>query len=185
MALLLRRAATWPVRVAILVVAASILVGVLLWAASRGDTDHSSGIFALAGILAGGLITGATTWLFERRREEADLRQAKRLVAEELRTVYFHYETAAKERRPPDSMDGFVPDEQWQARRDVLARHLPDKVWDTLSPFMDSITSSRRLVARTSPGTSFPTAVVEMLTGAAELARDAYVLLTGDEPEAF
>lgn len=159
-----------------------LLVGALLWAASRAEGDQSAGIFALAGVLAGGLITAGTTWLFEKRREDGDLRQASRLIAEELRTIYFHYELLVEDGTAPNSTDGFLPTEQWQARRDVLARHLPDEVWDGLSPFMDSVASSRWIILRTEPRTRPASDVMDKMRNARDLASDSYKLLTGRRP---
>ncbi len=103
-------------------------------------------------------------------------------MAEELRTIHFHYEAAAHEKRAPNEMTGFLPDAQWQLRKEVLARHLPDGTWDALSPFMDSIPTSRRIVGLTPAGQPLPSNVAAKLADASDLSRDAYKLLTGDEP---
>jgi hypothetical protein len=84
------------------------------------------------------------------------VRQARRLVLEELRTIWNQTSAMVEEGRYPDLKPEsllrptaspealrFLPDEQWRANRAALARHLPDNQWDALSPFMDSISVMR------------------------------------------
>jgi hypothetical protein len=47
-------------------------------------------VVGLIGIVAGGLVTGASSLYLEWRRERGELRQAKRLAAEELHTIWAH-----------------------------------------------------------------------------------------------
>jgi hypothetical protein len=104
---------------------------------------------ALGGVIIGGLITAVTTALFDRRREKAALKQARRLVLEELRTIGRHAaelgEMASWPKEPPLET-GYLPTREWDANRPALARYLDDKTWDDLSSFMESVRSARALV---------------------------------------
>jgi hypothetical protein len=92
-------------------------------------------LVGLLGVAVGGVITWAVEFFFERRREQADLRQAKRLIAEELQTVWIDFDNLARDRRTPTSLvdpEAFLPTQAWQAHKATLARHLSDREWQEL-----------------------------------------------------
>jgi hypothetical protein len=154
----------------------------LLGLSSANTTALISAAAVVAGILLGGLITAGTTAHFERRRDKADNRQARRLVAEELRSIYNHLSLLQEEGYPvalPESPT-FLPTEQWEANRGVLARHLDDKTWDALSPFMDSIPATRAVIGRDVAAglVVIPSSVLGQIENAHDIALDAYSALT-------
>jgi hypothetical protein len=120
----------------------------LLALSSANTTALISAGSVLVGILLGGLITAGTTGYFERRRDRADSRQTRRLVAEELRTIWNHLHLMTQHESYPStdslSQHPFLPTKQWEANKAMLARHLDDHTWDALSPFMDSGELCRR-----------------------------------------
>jgi hypothetical protein len=119
----------------------------------------------------------------EHRRDQADVRQARRLVVEELRSVWNHA-TGLVERGYPTGLPStlmFFPDEQWRANRAVLARHLPDNEWDALSPFMDSIPATRAIVLGAPAGVPMTPANRERFAETAEIAADIYSRLSGGD----
>jgi hypothetical protein len=59
---------------------------------------------ALGGVLIGGLITAVTTAYFEKRGDRADVRQGRRLVLEELRSVWNQAGALVETRRYPDTI---------------------------------------------------------------------------------
>jgi hypothetical protein len=138
----------------------------------------------LGGVLVGGLTTLVTTAYFERRRDRADSRQARRLVAEELRSIWNHLDLMAEEKEYPSTLPtspSFLPSGQWEANRAALARHLGDKTWDALSPFMDSIPATRAIVElQQGAGQVFiPPVMLTRIEDARDLAADLYPMLTG------
>jgi hypothetical protein len=48
------------------------------------STAVTTGLFVLAGVVVGGLLTGAVNYAFEWRREQANVRAAMRLLEAEL-----------------------------------------------------------------------------------------------------
>lgn len=139
---------------------------------------------ALAGVLAGGLVTAGTTAYFERARQLGDVRQALRLVAEEVRTIWNHCDDLVTEERfpivhPPSRT--FLPSEQWESNRAVLARHLDDTSWNALSPFMDSVPAARALVEVAPLDSPIPSSTLERFDDMRGLAAAIYSALSGGE----
>lgn len=141
-------------------------------------------VAALGGVIIGGLITAGTTAYFERRREQADLRQVRRLVLEELRTIGSHAADLGKMRSyppkaPPDTGE-FLPTRQWEASRPALARYLDDETWDALSSFMESVRSARALV-RVGVLEPIPAEQIERFKRTRDGAVDIYFSMTGGQ----
>jgi hypothetical protein len=154
---------------------------VILAFASETNTFIGAGA-VLVGVIAGGAVTAGTTGYFERRRDRADMRQGCRLVAEEVRTVWNHLDLMIRSASYPRTLGSpprFLPSDQWNANRSVLARHLDDDTWDTVSPFMDSIRTTRELIEAAPLNSPIPQAMLEEFTTSRSLAREACALLTG------
>jgi hypothetical protein len=136
----------------------------------------------LAGVLIGGLITAGTTAYFERRRERGDVRQARRLVVEELRSIWNQAEGLVQRGRYPKTFGPptFLPTEQWEANRALLARHLDDEIWDSLSPFMDSMPAARAVAARESPDSEVSEDRLEGFAETRDLAAEHFEALSGE-----
>lgn len=136
---------------------------------------------ALFGVIVGGLITAGTTWLFERRRDRADSRQARRLVLEELRSVWNQAGELARGGTYPSALPNsptFLPDEQWQANRPMLARHLPDEQWDALSSFMDALPATRAIVEAAPRNGPIPNPRRALFADTKDMAADLFRLLS-------
>ncbi|HEV8459578.1 MAG TPA: hypothetical protein VGQ38_02630 [Gaiellaceae bacterium] len=90
-------------------------------------------IFGIIGVIVGGLINGAVSWLAQRRKEESTALSAKRLVATELGTWVTLARAAAA--RPPDELPQLrnATPKIWQSNRGVLARSLGDVEWELLA----------------------------------------------------
>jgi hypothetical protein len=127
-----------------------------------------------------------TTAYFERRRDKGDARQALRLVAEELRTVWMHTDDLVTEGRFPNvhpPSRTFLSSELWMANRAILARHLDDDNWDALSSFMDSVPSARALVEVAKLDAPIPDSAKARFVTMRDLAADLYLALSGDDVE--
>ena len=176
----------WPHPAVLLTLAAVALVlGLIGWASLGNAGSAESGVFALSGILAGGLdhrCRDVGIRASRRGRRYAPGAQACRRgdpVDLQPRVRDGRYRSA------PNFPGPLFPTAQWEAHRDVLARHLRDEVWDELSPFMDSVPAARQVFERLPKGTEFQdplwNAIAVMTAGAA----NAYELLKGDPVSAF
>lgn len=144
-----------------------------------------TGLFGLGGVLVGGVVAGGADLYFHRRRESGEERQARRLIAEELRTTWIHASGVMDFGKWPNQIEGFLPTERWHEYGPTLALRLPDSTWDALSPFMDSIASTRRLIGQEVAGgaTTNNPALIKDVCNCRDLASELYVLLTGQEPD--
>jgi hypothetical protein len=88
------------------------------------------GLFVLLGVVAGGLVSWAVQVALERRRDMHEIVRSKRLVAEELSTVFFHVtrltETRMTPREPAPGIEdwgekSYLPNAAWAENKKVLA----------------------------------------------------------------
>jgi hypothetical protein len=104
-------------------------------------TNILPALFGLIGVIVGGLITAASSYLLERRREEREhnrerrgqaalLRQASRLIDEELSTAINSIRFAQQKKRWY-SLVLKPAVTAWQQYRSVLALGLPTDVWSS------------------------------------------------------
>jgi hypothetical protein len=150
--------------------------------AAPTNSSLIAALAALGGVLIGGLITAVTTAYFEKRRDRADVRQARRLVLEELRSVWNQAGALVETRHYPGTIPPspqFLPSGQWEANRDALARHLDDDAWDALSPFMDSIPATRAIVIAAPRAAQIPAPMLARFESMQELASDLYSFVSG------
>jgi hypothetical protein len=108
----------------------------------------SEAIFGLIGVVVGALATGGVEYWMAWRRERAELKQAKRLVAEELESLKGQLSTILRENRtpdalPPDVQERFLPTSTWLEYRAILARRLDDAVWYGLPHFYSGVSYLR------------------------------------------
>jgi hypothetical protein len=174
----------WPRPAIGLSLSAAALVLILIgWAWSSGDAGAEAGAFALIGVLAGGLITAATTWAFERRREEADLRQARRLVGDEIHTQWMHHDLLLEVGRLPEhDIDQLMPTALWEENKATLARHLTDKVWGFLATVEHAVRRTGAILARGEPNSPISADWLAKLEEGRRLTATAYRELTGRDP---
>ena len=86
-------------------------------------------------VVIGGLISGGATYLMVRRQEGAELRQARRLVADELFDIALQLSILLEDRAmPPESSpmrDNPLPSRSWEMDKATLARGLSDTIGAT------------------------------------------------------
>jgi hypothetical protein len=92
-------------------------------------------IFGLVGVIVGALVTGGADFLLERRREQREIRRARRLVANELATAAVWVEALLINKRLPQTSSDEVLFSlaEWDSYRQVLAGELNDETWEGLS----------------------------------------------------
>ncbi len=146
-------------------------------------------IFGLIGVVVGALVTGGVDVFLARRHEEADKRQAKRMIATEIHTLWVHLGLLSGTRKTPNVPADvfelrFLPTELWTAHRASLARAITeDREWGELFVFYDNVTLLRWLVAGKQPLTALPSDEVRSAEEFHKTAATLYQQLTGRPPE--
>jgi hypothetical protein len=144
----------------------------------------TTGLFALGGVLIGALSSAAIQGVFEWRRGRGDLRQAKRLVAGELVRVATHFDGLVREGKTPRTLGGesrFMPDAAWLEHRAVLARYLGNDDIFVLSSFMESLPTTRDLLATLPPDYPLPAELRRRAERGRELAIECYRILAAQD----
>jgi hypothetical protein len=126
-------------------------------------------IFGLIGVIIGAAVTGGVDLVLERRREDAAARQAKRLVASELHTMWVHLALLAREGRtpttPPEKYgERFLPFALWEGHRASLARVVSDADWEALFLLYDNVMGLRLFIMELPPGAELPPEQKEQFT---------------------
>lgn len=143
----------------------------------------TAAIFGLLGVLIGAMTAGGFELFFERRRDRADLRQAKRLVAGEIHTQWLHHDLLLHEGRlPRHDLDKLMPTAAWEENSAVLARHLTDELWGFLSMGEHATQRTGEVLMREAPETPIAPEWTAKLQNGRDLLASAYRELTGNEP---
>jgi hypothetical protein len=150
-------------------------------------------VSTLLAVVVGGAITYfGQTQLDNRRHKrelereaeeaEAELRVAKRLMAEEMDTLALHHALLVFDGRYPKligAAEFFLPTITWEAYKRTLALGLSDADWEELAPFMHSAGRVRLIVAGADPGSPVDTDTLGKVRNGAILARDLHDMLEG------
>jgi hypothetical protein len=143
----------------------------------------TAAIFGLLGVIVGGLVTGGVNYIMERRRERAELRQAKRLVADELLTVATQYSIMVEDRETPKkwspSWANLLPSTSWEQHKATLARGLSDKDWADLPGFYSIVEAYRSSLLGGGPEQPIADEQLRQLDAELDSAARLYSILTG------
>jgi hypothetical protein len=151
----------------------------------------TTGIFTLLGAAVGIALGGVVDYKLEQRREGALLRQAKRLVAEEVFLVCVHAEHLHASGHFPKSMGPdsapLFPTQVWLEHRAALAKGLTEKQYKLLSRVETLLTMIRSDLIEGAAATPppLPPDLVDAASRLRELARVAYWSLTGEQWDEF
>ncbi len=74
-----------------------------------------------------------------------------------------------------------MPTTQWEKYGPTLARHLQDRDWDSVGPFMDAVPTMRTVMTRLSTGTQLSAEYREKVRDGMAFAERAYKTLSGRE----
>lgn len=100
----------------------------------------SSGIYGLAGVVIGGVVTGGVQWATAARTEHLTARVARRQVRAELQRIQLTLERVIDTPATLESAGPRLRDiAQWQAHSDHLARALPDDAWEAINSAYNSL----------------------------------------------
>src|SRR5437868_11255753 len=102
-------------------------------------------LIGLAGVVLGAASTGWVSWLFARRSEQAELRQARRRVATELGRIAQDLGVIIKAQRA-NTLDGFLLTNVWREEERSLARNVRDDEWERLSLAYENLEAMRQLL---------------------------------------
>jgi hypothetical protein len=88
----------------------------------------SQGLFALGGVLLGGLLTGAVTYVLESKRERKAIRAAARVLIDAIKSPMINTQVLLEDGRwfvaPGDDARKHFSTELWEEHRQLLAAGL-------------------------------------------------------------
>ena len=145
-------------------------------------------VFGLVGVVIGALVSGGVSLFLEQCREANSIATAKRLVLDELHTIWSHLRMLAEHQVTPLELSAeeafrFLPTNDWSTYREALAnpRAFSDYRWIALSNFMGGIEAERLIILREAPLSPIPPAA--KIDQALDLAADLYETMSGRSPE--
>jgi hypothetical protein len=144
-------------------------------------------IFGLIGVLVGAFVTSGWEFLMERRRERKAFRRSRRLVAEELHTIWVHMLVVEDGKTPTSTTEKtearFLPTNTWAAHREVMADDaLSDDAWNVLPMLFNNAESLRFYLLDQPGGTQLPADKLQLIDGSAAQVAEMYEYLTGTPP---
>jgi hypothetical protein len=116
-------------------------------------------VLPLVGVVLGAAATGWVSWWFLRRNEQADYRQARRLVAVELGRLAQDLGVVVRVHRLR-TLQGFFETSVWREEQRMLARHLSDEDWEKIAVVFENVEGLRQLLG-VNLGTTIPQSVVD------------------------
>jgi hypothetical protein len=143
----------------------------------------TAAVFGLVGVVIGGLLSGGATYLMVRRQEGAELRQARRLVADELFDIALQLSILLEDRAmPPESSpmrDNPLPSRSWEMNKATLARGLSDKDWGDLPGFYSRMEAYRSSFIASGGEQAIGKEQIEILRAEMDWATTLYARLSG------
>lgn len=136
-------------------------------------------IFGLVGVVVGAVVTGAVNAWGEWRQRRADVRQARRLIAEDLRLIVADLELMAELGHYPVMFEHFLPTAAWSEHRGVLARELDDEIWSQLAAMMTTVSVVATSAKMSPAGSKIPDAARQQYAEGIEHFGWLYEELTG------
>ena len=121
-----------------------------------------TGVFTLFGVIVGGLVTGAVDLHAQRKKRDAAIFQARRLVGQELSLIASHLDGLINRGKAPRrtglAAEGFMPTTEWEAHKETLAQEeaVSDKVWEGLSTVLQAVGRLRLIVLELEPESPLP-----------------------------
>jgi hypothetical protein len=148
----------------------------------------ATAIFGLIGVVVGAVVTGGVDFILEKRREDAEQKRARRLIAGELQLVAVHLEQASEQPATPrvrisDFQGQFLPDEVWLASRTQLASALDDKQYVDLAGIYAAVAMLRLSLDELGPLRPVPKRLKQQAGVLREKVAEAYAELVGMQLE--
>jgi hypothetical protein len=123
----------------------------------------TSAIFGLVGVIVGAVVTGAVDVFMEYRRKQGAVFKAKRLVGEELQTIWMHLDGLIDRGTTPMPLSderraAFMPTRAWDTFKETLAQKgvISNDDWVQLSTALHAVTSLRVMILDEPPRTPLP-----------------------------
>lgn len=143
------------------------------------------GVFALAGVVIGALVTAGVTYLGDRDTRIADQRAAQRLVSAEIRTdtlkLFYVHEFGR------EGKSGSPTSVEWISQAPTLARDSPLAVWTAVSAFYYEVATIQPSLAATCVGSdtwAYAQEYAESGNAALRALGEPPVPLPGNAPQA-
>lgn len=148
----------------------------------------SAGVYALIGVVLGGLLQIGVQWVLDWRRGRTEWKVASRLVSEELVRLMVSLRRLIEDGRMP----GFPIDERflstsaWEEFRTVFARQIPDdgdNFWGGIAAIHTTTSHLLRpMLEHLPPGAPLPPGLPDALRDGFDAAWGAYEAMTGTSP---
>jgi hypothetical protein len=144
----------------------------------------TAGTFALVGVVIGAVVGALTQGYFEFRREKRDVRQAKRMIAQEVFAASVDLAGMVRSGTTPIALDSetlFLPSEMWREYGAVLARHLKsDSDYQALALFYSGVVTRRASVAQHAGRSPLTAEVTAHIAEERDEGIGCYGILTGE-----
>jgi hypothetical protein len=144
----------------------------------------TTGIFTLVGVIVGGLLTGAVDLYIERRKRQALIFMAKRLVGDDLSTIVIHLDGLIERGTAPLSDEQrrakFMPTSAWETHRETLAQKgaVSDDDWQELSSILHAVGSLRFMILELPPASPVPAHLMSGVREQRQLVADLHLAIT-------
>lgn len=145
----------------------------------------TTGTFVIVGVVIGATIGGLVQAHFESRRDRGEVRQARRMIADEVLRIALDLDAIVAKRhtaRHAGVAATSFPSDAWSQYGPGLARHWKnsrDDDFETLSAFMGSVPLLREIAQSQDPSLEASPDLLDRAKEGAEIARDTYKMLTG------
>jgi hypothetical protein len=137
-------------------------------------------VFGLVGVLVGALVSGGTDLYLKKREEAANLRQARRLVGDELESIHIAFRLMFRERHVPRlDLENFLRFDAWEANKATLAKAMSDTQWGRLGTLYSGLGLSRHTLIDLGGGAELSQSLVDYCRDVANDAGAAIRVLVG------
>jgi hypothetical protein len=143
-------------------------------------------IFGLVGVIVGAIVTGTVDLFIAWRRKKATVFLAKRLVSDELVTIWVHVDGLIASRRTPqrespEARVRFMPTSAWETHKETLAQKgvLTDDAWIGLSAALHSVETLRLFLLEEPPNSPLSPDIRQKAVEQREVVAANYESLTG------
>jgi hypothetical protein len=136
-------------------------------------------------VIIGGLLTGAVDLYIEHRKSEAAIFKAKRLVGDELSTIWLHLDGLIDHGTAPLSDEQhrtkFMPTTAWDTYKETLAQKgaTSEAEWTGLSSVLHAVNTLRFMVFEHEPKTQLPAPLLQQIREQRWLVAENYEGITG------
>jgi hypothetical protein len=146
----------------------------------------TTAIFGLVGVVVGAVVTGVVDLFVARQGRRASVFLARRLVGEELQTIWMHLDGLIASGHTPrtesdERIARYMPTVAWEAHKETLAVKgaLTDDEWIYVSSILHAVASLRLVILEQPPASTISADLRSKAEEQRGLVADVYETLTG------